>query len=217
VSQVIIPPGVTSVSVTNFPATQSVSGTVAVSALPALPAGANQIGTTLGPALTKGTQGATGYSTQDLKDSGRNAVLYSMAAPANATATETLLSLAGWKSNAAVGATTTPAVVTTGKTLRLTSVFLMYVSATTAGTARLALRANTGGVVAVSSPVVVQWVIGVSAPTTSGASFMASVPLPDGLEFAAGTGIGVSIIGLSPAGGALATGNGGITIHGFEY
>lgn len=166
--------------------------------------------------ITKGTQGATGVTTQDLKDAGRNVSTLFMVLPVVTTATDTLQSLTGYKSGAAVGATTTPAVVTAAKTLRLTSAVLTYVGIATAGSAKFSLRANTGGVVAIGSPLVANWVLGTDG-ATAGFSSSLNVLFPDGLEFAAGTGIGISVVGLSTTQTLAATGFAQITIYGFEY
>ena len=75
---------------------------------------ANLNATTAQLAITKGTQGATGVTTQDLKDAGRNAVHYYAVIPVLTSATDTLQSLTGTKGGVTVVATATPAVVTAG-------------------------------------------------------------------------------------------------------
>jgi hypothetical protein len=167
-------------------------------------------------AITKGTQGTTGFTTQDLKDAGRNVTNYYMAAQVVSTATDTLMSLTGYKSGAAVGATTTPAVVTAGKTYRITGVKITYIAIATAGTVHFTLRANTGGVVAIGSPGVIEWAIGAAA-ATAGVSETVFCPIPDGLEFAAGTGIGISMQGFGATGTAAAVGYGMCSVLGYEY
>lgn len=221
------------ISVANFPATQPVSGNVGLTgalpagtnnigdvdvlSLPALSAGSNQIGTTLGPALARGTQGATGYAVQDLKDAGRNLTTFTTANGVLTTAAETLLTLAGYKGGAAVGGTATPAVVSAGKTYRITAIFLSFMATATAGNARVALRANTAGVVAVGSAMVCAFLIG-GPSFTAGVVHEVTVDVPDGLEFQAGTGIGLTSLGQSPSLGATAgTGYVTATIIGFEY
>jgi hypothetical protein len=168
------------------------------------------------PTLTKGTQGATGYSTQDLKDAGRNVTNYFMAAGVAGTNAEVMQSLTGYKSGAAVTATATPAVVTSGKTYRITQITLSYQSLASAGACLFRLRANLSGTGAVGSPLVMNWVIG-SAAAVAGITTTLDIPFPDGLEFAAGTGIAVGMLGLSTVGAALAAGFGTITIYGYEY
>lgn len=198
------------VSVNNFPATQVVSFTNS------LPAGTNSIGTVLQPTLTKGVQGATGVTTQDLKDAGRNQTNLFMNIPVLATATDTLQSLTGYKAATAVAATTTPAVVSTGKTYCITSISITYVAIATAGTAKFTLRANTVGVVALASPAVCNWVIGGPA-AVAGVSQTYDFSIPGGLEFPAGAGVGISMQGLSATQVAAAVGYGQITIQGYEY
>jgi hypothetical protein len=168
------------------------------------------------PALTKGTQGSTGFTVQDLKDAGRTPLLFHMTLPAITTGTDALVSLTGFKGTAAVVATTTPAVVTTGKTFRVTSITITYVAIATAGSVKMTLRANNAGVVAITSPAVAAWVVGGTA-AVAGVAETVSVAIPDGLEFAAGTGIGVSQIGLSTTQTAAAVGYGQIAIVGYEY
>lgn len=180
--------------------TQPVSGTVTVTP----------------PTLTKGTQGATGFSTQELHDAGRNQTNYFMSIPVVTTTTDALMSLTGYKAGAAVTATTTPAVVTTGKTYRVTKIVMTYVAIATAGTAKFTLRANTGGVVAIGSPAVVVWVIG-GPSATAGVSQTVDIAVPEGMEFAAGTGVGVSMVGLGATQTAAAVGFGQISIEGYEY
>ena len=164
----------------------------------------------------KGTQGARAIAAQDLKDSGRNQTNYFMVKPIISTSTDTLMSLTGYKGGAAVGATTTPAVVTAGKTFRIVEVILNYVAVAAAGYVVFTLRANTSGVVVIGSPAVQSWAIGVSG-STAGFSQSICVAIPDGMEFAAGTGIGVSMIGYNATGTATAVGYGMVSFHGFEY
>lgn len=185
----------------------------------ALPIGANKIGTVdiaTAAATAKGTQGANAVPTQDLHNAGRNNTHYFMALPIVTTATDALMSLTGYKSGAAVVATTTPAVVTSGKTYRITRVVITYVAIATAGTAKFTLRANTGGVVAIGSPAVTNWVLG-AASATAGVSQSMVVEIPEALEFAAATGIGVSMVGLGATQTAAAVGYGLISIEGYEY
>lgn len=186
-------------------ATQPVSGTFWQATQPVTP-----------PALTKGTQGATGFSSQDLKDAGRNQTTLYMTLPVVTTATDALQSLTGYKAGAAVVATTTPAVVTAAKTYRITNVTITYVAIATAGSVKFTLRANTSGVVAIGSPAVQVWVVGGPA-VAAGVSQTANITIPDGMEFAAGTGVGVSMVGLGATQAAAIVGYGQIAIHGFEY
>jgi hypothetical protein len=198
--------GSVAVTGTFWQVTQPVSGSVTVSGTAAV---TQQV-------LTKGTQGANGVSTQDLKDSGRNVSTLFMVVPVVTTATDALQSLTGYKSGAAVAATTTPAVVTAGKTYRITAITMTYVGIATAGSARFTLRANSAGVVAIGSAPVATWVVGTPG-ATAGFTSQNHVAFPDGFEFAAGTGIGISVEGLSTTQAAAAVGYAQINIYGFEY
>lgn len=164
----------------------------------------------------KGTQGAYGVSVQQFKDTGRNITNYYMANQIITTNIDVLMSLTGYKSGAAVATTTTPAVVTAGKTYRINAITMTYVGTTTAGTCHFTLRANTGGVVALASPAVNEWIVG-GLNTTAGVTQTVCLSFPDGIEFAAGTGIGVSIQGFGATGTAAAVGYGQISITGYEY
>ena len=124
----------------NIAAAQTLATVTTVSAVTAitnaLPVGANKIGTVdiaTAPATAKGTQGANAVPTQALNDAGRNAVHFYTLLPVLSTATDTLQSLTGTKAGATVLATTTPAVVTAGKTLRITRVAATYIATATSG------------------------------------------------------------------------------------
>lgn len=168
------------------------------------------------PTITKGTQGTTGATVQQLKDAGRNITNYFQAAQVVSTATDTLQSLTGYKSGAAVTATTTPAVVTTGKTYRVQKITITYIAIATIGAIQVSLRANTAGVVAIGSPVVASHLVGASS-ATAGNTNTVEMQIPDGLEFAAGTGIGISVLGVGATGTASAVGYSKVTIYGYEY
>jgi hypothetical protein len=105
------------------------------------------------PTLTKGTQGATGFSVQDLKDAGRTPVNYcAVAAAAGATGVETLITLT--KSSGTAAATTgTSFVITAGKKFRIMSItFATRGHATaTIQTTTFSLRINTAGAIVVGS------------------------------------------------------------------
>lgn len=168
------------------------------------------------PTLTKGTQGATGFSTQDLKDAGRNQTNFFHAIGIAATGAEVMQTLTGYKAGAAVAATATPAVVTAGKTYRITSITAVYQSLAAAGAAIIRLRANLSGVGVVGSPLVANWEVG-SGAVAAGVTTTEALSFPEGLEFAAGTGIAVGVIGMTAAQVAGAAGFVMITISGFEY
>jgi hypothetical protein len=133
----------------------------------------------------KGTQGALGVATQDLKDSGRvNLVFYATNVAAGATGTETAITLT---KAADTGATSTGTsfVITNGKRFRITSItFASRGNATaTAQVTNHNLRINTGGAVTTAStPLVLQ--ARTATPATASAWDRFSVPIPDGMEFA---------------------------------
>jgi hypothetical protein len=166
----------------------------------------------------KGTQATNQLPVQQPKDAGRNLSTLFMAAPVATTTTETLQSLTGYKGGAAVTATTTPAVVTTGKTFRAQALVITYVAtATTEGSVRVNLRANTAGVVAIGSPLVFSTTVGhQGGAEIVGAASTVTIPLPDGMEFAAGTGIGLTAQGFV---GTTATASGSVqaSLIGYEY
>lgn len=193
---------------------------------PTSPAGTNIIGKieVLGNAggildTTKGAQSATAVGVQELKDAGRNMTNYFMAVPIITTTAEVMQSLTGYKGGAAVGATVTPAVVTAGKTYRIQSVEITYWAATVIGGARINLRANLSGVGVVGSPLVKSWQVGLDSTSfLAGQAFTYTFNYPDGLEFAAGTGIAIGVIGEGavPTTGTI-TGYVMVAIQGYEY
>jgi hypothetical protein len=159
--------------------TQPVSGTVTVTP----------------PTLTLGTQGATGFSTQDLKDAGRSARTITLDGFAIAATSETLHTMSYSADNAAA-TTGTSYSVTVGKRLRLQQfVGTLHTIAgnTTAITCIIRIRANAAGAAIVTSPVqFVTALPGVSAANQSAGPVVTQ--FPDGWEFAASTGIGVTSI-----------------------
>lgn len=168
------------------------------------------------PAVTKGTQGATGMTVQELKDAGRNVTNYYMAVPILTTNTEVMQSFAGYKSGVAVGTTATPVVVTASKTYRITSIVLTYTAVAIAGVALFTLRANLSGVGVIGSPLVGSWVVGTPS-NTAGHTSTITINFPDGLEFAAATGIAMGATGLGGTMIATAVGYAHATINGFEF
>ena len=125
-------------------------------------------------------------------------------------------SLTGYKSGAAVGATVTPAVVTAGKTLRIQTAIITYVAAGTLGSVMFRLRANTAGVGIITSPLVATFCLGTTI-ATAGVQVTQQFNIPDGLEFAAGTGIAVGMLGLDATQVAANMGYASITLLGYEF
>lgn len=208
-----------------LPAGTNNIGDVDVLTLPALPAGTNRIGSvrvvdSADADLTsaKGAQTTRAIGVQELKDAGRNQTNFFHAVPIITTTAEVMQTLTGYKSGAAVAATATPAVVTPGKTYRITSITITYWAATVIGGARINLRANLSGVAVVGSPLVKSYQVGIPAVFTAGSAMTYVFPYPDGIEFAAGTGIAIGVIGEGavPTTGTI-TGYVMVLIEGYEY
>lgn len=138
-------------------------------------------------ALTKGTQGANGVSTQDLKDAGRTAVVLSATAVTSVTS-EAMFTLNIWKAGTVTSATSY--TVTAGKTFRLQAIQFGCRFATPSTTVTFAnCRFNVRSGNLITSPLVYG--------DTKMAASNAPVPnsdlaIPDGVELAAGSVIGVS-------------------------
>lgn len=169
------------------------------------------------PALTKGTQGATGHSVQALKDAGRVAIAWTLEF-APAAAAEAMATMTESRDGGAV-TTFTSKVITAGKRLRLSAVVLFVENTLGANPkrARLRLRVNTAGVVTTGSPPVATLLAGVGG-TVNSVGTVAALDVSDGIEFA---GDGTAQIGVSLAFpdwvSAAQTGNVVATIVGFEY
>ena len=168
-------------------------------------------------AITKGTQGTTGVTTQDLKDAGRNAIHYYTVIPVLSTATDTLQSLTATNAGVTVAPpTATPAVVTTAKKFRVTRVSATYIATATSGYGIVRVRFNTAGVVAITSPVCLTLAVGSSAPATANAADSMEAAMDEGWEFAAGTGVGISVQGFAAV-TATAVGYVMVSLTGYEY
>jgi hypothetical protein len=186
------------------------AGTFAVQAAQATAANLNA--TVVGPALTKGTQGAAGFSVQALKDAGRSYLTLTATAAAGVTS-ETLLSTSQNKAGT-VTASVTSYTVTSGKTLRIQGITLsVRAGAAAVPFARLTLRSNTAGATTAASAVLYQIpeVFGISA--TIGVGGQIAIDIPDGLEIA---GNGTVSIGLSHLDQAT-TNVINATLVGYEY
>lgn len=189
------------------------SGTItAVTAITnALPTGTNSIGTVLQAAITKGTQGSLGVTTQDLKDAGR-VIVNAVTAIAGVTAvtTEALLALNVSRDGAATASVTTIAV-TSGKRFRVTGLVVGLISTgATVLSGRLSLRLNPSGAVTATSTIIC------TAPISSGAALAQAgnelvIPIPDGIEFSGTMQIGVSQVCSAITGTVWAS------ILGYEY
>lgn len=187
-------------------ATQATAANLNATVVQATPA---NLQTTVTPiALTKGTQGATGFSTQDLKDAGRVLKTYTASAVAGVT-TEALVSLTPYADLVAGGAATTFAV-TAGKRLRLQAIVLTWRNNTAAAggvTIRLRLLAGT---VLVTSPVQAS-LNATTSLATIGSGATTELILPDGLELSGTMQFGLTQLAV----GAVV----GFDVHviGYEY
>lgn len=198
---------------------------VSIATLPALTTGAAVIGavtqsgtwTMTQQAITKGTQGSTGITTQDLKDSGRSARTITLDSFAVAATAETLMTMSYSTDNGTL-TTGTSYPVTTAKRLRLQciSVGLHTIAGnTTAVNVIVRVRVNNAGTGIVTSPVqMVVPVQGIAAANQAGMPVL--LDFPDGWEFVAGAGISVTV----QCAGFIATTAApkvDITIIGYEY
>ena len=162
------------------------------------------------PTLTKGTQGATGVSTQDLKDAGR--VIFSVStviAGITAVTAEAMLTMVPQRDGTpAATATTHP--VTASKRLRLIGMNVGLISTAAAVlSARISLRMASGPVL-ISAPILTTVVIpsGAAVIQAGGSMF---IPLPDGIELSGTMQFGVSQVCNA------ATGTVWCSLVGFEY
>lgn len=168
------------------------------------------------PVITKGTQGAQGVTTQDLKDAGRNHVSMYTITPVLTTATDTLQLLTYTKAGVSNLATATPPIVTAGKNFRVTRLSATYIATATSGYGLIKLRFNTSGVVVIGSPVAAILAVGAGTPATANSTGSMEAIMDEGWEFAAGTGVGISVQGLAGITGA-AVGYVMVSMTGYEY
>jgi hypothetical protein len=164
------------------------------------------------PTLTKGTQGATGVSTQDLKDAGRvSACAATVIGGVTAVTTEALLSVVPVRDGVAGSAATT-ITVTSGKRFRVQAIVAsVRSSAATVLSGRVALRMNPSGAATASSPILAILSMTQQAAALAEAGDTCALAIPDGLEFS-----GTMQFGLSQ----VCSGTGGVvyaSIIGFEY
>lgn len=192
--------------------TTKVIGTVNVAAAQTIAVtqatAANLNATVTQQTLTKGTQGATGVSTQDLKDAGRVLKTYSASAVAGVT-TEALVTLTPY-ADLAAGGTATTFAVTAGKRLRLQTIILTWRNNTAAaGGVTIRLRTLVGTVL-VTSPVQAS-LNATTSLATIGSGFTTTIILPDGLELSGTMQFGLTQLAV----GAVV----GFDVHviGYEY
>lgn len=176
-----------------------------------------QVSVTTLPTLTKGTQDATGFTVQELHDAGRTLVTLKADNVVPILTTDTIVTFSKLVGDTVTAAQTTYAV-TSGKTLRVTSLtFTMTPSSTTAAHLRVRLRTfSSGACVVATSAVVGVWAIS-SPPGTlaanAGGVGPVSVSFVDGLEFSGATrNICLSMNVLGAAAQTVT-----ITLAGYEY
>lgn len=180
-------------------------------AIGSLAAGTASIGTVVAPTLTKGTQPATGFATQDLKDSGRTIVNAATAiAGVTAVTTEALLALNISRDGAATASATTIAV-TSGKRLRIVGVSCGIITTSAAVlSARISLRLNPSGAAATTSPILATVTLAApSALAQTGAN--ETLMFPEAIEIS-----GTMQVGLSQVANA-ATGTVWASLIAYEY
>lgn len=170
-------------------------------------AGGNAVNT-----VVKGTQGARGLTTQDMKDSGRTFVTFSATGIAGVTG-EALISFSQNKGGTVTGGVSSY-TITSGKTFRFQSIAIsVRAGAAAVAFSRCILRSNTAGATVVGSSVVVNCGEVFGSAAVSGTGGSAFVNFPDGLEIA---GNGTISFGMSHLDQAT-TNIINVTICGYEY
>jgi len=168
------------------------------------------------PALTKGTQGAVGFSVQNLRDAGRNVRIFQLDAFTAAPLVEAVQTVTQWYNNAAVGGTTQPAVVPAGKTLRIIGYKIMYQSLSTAGVAVVRVRANVAGLGVLASPLVFSFESG-SVAAVAGVMTTETGSFPEGIDIPAAAGLAFSMAGYGPTGTLTLEGTVRFEVYGYEF
>jgi hypothetical protein len=162
-----------------------------------------------GPTLTKGSQGSTGFSVQNLYDAGRSRVSFT-ADRVTPAASDTLVTFV---KNIAGTATTgqTTYTVTSAKTFRVTSIYVgLANTSTVSANVRVALRENTGGTCTASSAAVAMLQVA-SGAVAANEGANGNLTIPDGWEFPAADSVCISAIG------AATTETLTISVMGYEY
>jgi len=164
--------------------------------------------------VAKGTQGAAAVPTQSLNDSGR--VIFSAAtviAGVTGVTTEALVSMVPQRGGTAAGAATT-FTVTSGKTLRLTNIFVGFITSTSATvtSGRFSLRMVASGTPTASSTIVMSFPL--SFPSSAAALNEGTsqfIDIPGGLEFSGTMSFGISQV-MSSANSTI-----WVSVLGYEY
>lgn len=143
-------------------------------------------------AITKGTQGATGVTTQDLKDAGRSARTLTLDSFAIAATGETIMTMSYSTDNGTL-TTGTSYQVTAAKRLRIQQITLglhTVTGNTAAASILIRVRALAAGTAIVSSPM--QAMFSLPGAATANLASSITIPFPDGWEFVAATGIAIT-------------------------
>lgn len=157
--------------------------------------------------LIKGTQGPGGFSTQDLKDSGRTLKLFS--ATFTAATAEALVSLTPITGGTA-GTAATSFAVSASKTLRVIGMSVSTRNAAAAAQGVVCqLRMTATGAVTATSPLIGSCAAGTGIATAN-ASNSNQITLPDAIELSGTMQFGVSQIG-------SATANNTVVVYAYEY
>jgi hypothetical protein len=137
--------------------------------------------------LTKGTQGATGFSVQELKDAGRTSRMFTANVASTATA-ETLITLT-FSNNLATTSTCSSCAITSGKKIRIQSIVACarISTGTNAHTVTVNLRGAAGAATTATSPLQMTLVQTLAASSTSCNAFPLA-DIPDGIEYDANSG-----------------------------
>lgn len=169
------------------------------------------------PTLTKGTQGATGFSIQELKDAGRTLVTLTADNVIPVLTTDTIVTFSKLVGDTVTAAQTTYQV-TSGKTLRIGSISITMVpSSTTVAYLRVRLRTLVSGACTAAAGLVVGvWALS-SPPGTlaanAGGVATQNVSFADGIEFSGATrNVCLSMNALGAAAQTVT-----ITVVGYEY
>lgn len=164
------------------------------------------------PTLTKGTQAATGLSTQHLRDAGR-AIVNAATAIAGVTAvtSEALLTLAISRDAAATANATTIAV-TSGKRLRIIGITAGVISSAAAViSARVCLRMNPSGAAAASSPILAILPLSQQAAALAQAGDTCVLMFSEAIEISGTMQVGLSQVA------SVTTGTIWASLIGYEY
>lgn len=166
---------------------------------------------TVNNALTKGTQGTVGLSTQDLKDAGRTYVVLVATGVAGVT-TEALFSFQQNKGGT-VTQSVTSYTITSGKTLRIQGLYCSNRDgAATISWTRANIRSSIVGATVAASALVFGLETGGSGALTGATGDFAAL-IPDGLEIAGNGTVSIGVSHLDQATTNLVT----CTLVGYEY